>query len=199
MFIMTAGSAALSASCGFIVEINRDNKEVLKYFSFSDNVYEAINQCAFSDSEGDLNQAFNPYPEGSSKIATDGMITNMYTLFEGFATYTKWRASATTATTVPAIDDFSETLEQYRTGGLYDYSDVETVLEQFNSLNSCSGNTYYLQNGQCSSSSNCIEIIDSASYSTPSCVTDVATAKQLYNILYNYQSGENSYITSMQD
>lgn len=43
MFIMTAGSAALSSSCGFIVEINRDNREALNLFSFSDNVYEAIN------------------------------------------------------------------------------------------------------------------------------------------------------------
>lgn len=95
MFITTAGSAALSASCGFVIEVNKDNREVLKYFNLSETVERVIEECVYSDSEGDLNRAFNPYPEGTVQDTVNGYTENMYQLFEGIATYLKWQPTAT--------------------------------------------------------------------------------------------------------
>lgn len=52
LFLMIIGSAALSASCGYVIELNRDNRAVLDYFELDDEVRQIADQCIFSDSEG---------------------------------------------------------------------------------------------------------------------------------------------------
>lgn len=52
LFLMLIGSAALSASCGYVIELNRDNSSVLDYFELDQEVRDIADQCIFSDSEG---------------------------------------------------------------------------------------------------------------------------------------------------
>lgn len=52
LFVMLAGSALLSGSCGFLVEINRNNKEMLDYFELDPMIKDAAHHCIFHDSDG---------------------------------------------------------------------------------------------------------------------------------------------------
>lgn len=114
---------------------------------------------------------FNILPPGTpGRNALNESVNVMYSLFEGIASYIKWKSKTSSSLTANSIEKFSEKLDLWRTGGVYDVPDVEETLAEFNKINSCDGKTYVLQPGQCGDKSDCVDILSMPQYTVPDCV-----------------------------
>ena len=194
-FILMIGSVSGSSFCGFVAEINRGNFNVFNQIdqNVSDDVIDVFRTCSLTSQTGDLSTVLL---ETAAEREAYGSVTRF---FDGLLAYNYYSQNMSEETGSKGIENQVDTWTQYQQGLLSDFRQVDTTLEQLNDLIDCNDDIFFLTSALCVDigNKNCFGILESDSYTAPSCSDNATVANQNFLDLKSYMTEEQALMTSL--
>ena len=191
-FFVLFGSAGFSGFCEYAARINRGETDVLEKVEAIDSISLMTLTCFLDTSQGTIIE--NMLMKNEILI---GIYNNYRGVINGVKDFELYEENNKGNLNSAALDDQIKNWEEIQNGFLEDHKDVNENLEQLNDLISCSDKKFEISKTKCLSETNCLSILETETFTPPSCSSDSSQAQIIFQKLKKYADETNKLINNL--
>lgn len=194
VFIIMVGSVSGSSFCGIIAEVNRGNYNVFDVISekVESDLLALFKNCSLVEENGNLGNIL------MTTSAQKEAYNSMTTFFDGLLAYGIYEKKYKDTAGSSGITAQVEGWKKFQSGVFSDFQQVDAALANLNELIKCDDQIFLLTSASCGDEEKtCKGVLETDTYSAPSCSDNQAQANQNFTDLKNYTIEEQALMTSM--